>query len=87
MARPKPSIIRTAELDDGTTWDILQKTTSYIITYQGLPCGVRQHYNIMSQPGFKYQKLSYTNIGNARAQARRLNAKFNTRDFDVLQTM
>jgi hypothetical protein len=83
MARPGPTILHTTELDDGSIWDILLATTSYIITYKAQACGVRQHNNLMSNPGFRYQKLSYNNLGNARAQARRLNAKFNTLDFDV----
>jgi hypothetical protein len=83
MARPQPTIIMSAELDDGSTWDILLATTSYIITYKEQACGVRQHNNLMSNPGFRYLKLSYNNLGNAKAQARRLNEKFNCLDFDV----
>jgi hypothetical protein len=83
MSRPSPIIILQAELDDGSVWDILQTTTSYIITYKDQPCGIRQHNNSLSNPGFRYQKLSYNNLGNARAQVNRLNTKFNCTDFDV----
>ena len=83
MSRPQPTIIMSAELDDGSTWDILQATTTYIITYKGQACGIRQHNDLSTNPGFRYQKLSYNNLGNARAQARRLNQKFNCVDFDV----
>ena len=83
MSRPSPTILHTAELDDGSTWDILDSQASYIITYRGQVCGVRQHNIMLNNTGFRYQKLSYNNLGNARAQARRLNAKFNTDDFDV----
>jgi hypothetical protein len=83
MARPSPKIITSIEVDDGTTWDILKVNNQYTITYQGQPCGIRQHYSTLSTHGFKYQKLSYTNYGNAQAQARRLNTKFNCEDFAV----
>jgi hypothetical protein len=83
MARPSAPILTTIELDDGSTWDVLQADSFYVISYKNKPCGVRQHKTMAL--GFKYMKLSYTNLGNARAQALRLNKKFNTTDFDVLQ--
>jgi len=83
MARPGPTILHTAEVDDGTIWDILQAPGNYIITYQGQVCGVRHHVHTLTSHGFRYQKLSYNNLGNARAQVRRLNTKFNCLDFDV----
>jgi len=85
MARPKPQILKQIELGDGSTWDVLQAELQYTITYKGLPCGIRQHYQTLNYQGFKYQKLSYTNLGNARAQVRRLNHKFQCQDFDVKQ--
>lgn len=85
MARPGPTIITSIETSDGTTWDILQADSQYVITYQGQPCGVRQHIHTMNTQGYKYQKLSYTNLGNAMAQVNRLNHKFNTDKFDVME--
>jgi hypothetical protein len=85
MARPKPNILLTIELGDGSTWDVMHSESHYIITYQGQPCGVRQHNVMHSDTAFRYQKLSYTNLGNAQAQARRLNNKLQTEDFDVRQ--
>jgi hypothetical protein len=83
MARPKPNILHSVELDDGSTWDILEADAFYVITYQGQVCGIRQHNLMLANTGFRYKKLSYPNHGNALAQARRLNAKFNCTDFDV----
>ena len=83
MARPKPKILLTVELNDESTWDITHSDHQYVITYKDQPCGVRQHIHTLTTNGFKYQKLSYTNHGNALAQARRLNNKFNTEDFAV----
>jgi hypothetical protein len=84
MPRPNPRIIKTIEALDGSTWDITQADAQYIITYQGRPCGVRHHITSLTSNSFKYQKLSYTGLGNARAQVKRLNDKFNTTDFDVM---
>jgi len=85
MARPTAKILRTASLDDGSTWDILHTDSYYVVTYQGRPCGIRQHKQMSL--GFKYMKLSYTNLGNARAQAHRLNKKFACNDFDVMEVI
>jgi hypothetical protein len=85
MSRPKPEIIKTIESHCGITWDVTRSPSHFIITYQGQPCGVRQHLHTLKKHGFKYQKLSYTNLGNARAQVRRLNHKFRCEDFDVME--
>jgi len=85
MARPSPTVIKSIEAPDGSTWDVTYADNQYVITYQGQPCGIRQHYYTLTKSGFKYQKLSYTNLGNAEAQARRLNKKFNCTDFNVVK--
>lgn len=87
MARPAPEILKSIEARDGTTWDITQADSQYVITYQGKPCGVRQHVQTLNTQGFKYQKLSYTGLGSALAQVKKLNDKFNTEDFDVMQVV
>jgi hypothetical protein len=87
MSRPKPTIIKQVELNDGSTWDITQAECLYVITYLGQPIGIRQHINTMTTQGYKYQKLSYTSLGNAQAQVRRLNNKLNTEDFGYLKVM
>jgi hypothetical protein len=85
MARPQPIVIKSIQADDGSTWDILQATTNYVITYKDQPCSIRQHVHTINTQGFKYQKLSYTNLGSVKAQVRRLNLRFNCRDFNYKQ--
>lgn len=85
MARPRPTILKTIESGDGTTWDITDADAQYVITYQGSPCGVRQHISTLTTQGFRYQKLSYTSLGSALAQVKRLNHKFDCKDFDVME--
>lgn len=83
MARPEPTIIHSIELGDGAIWDILHADSYYVITYRGQPCGLRQHKRL--REGFKYMKLSYTNLGNAEAQCRKFNHMFNCTDFAVME--
>lgn len=85
MSRPQPTVIKSIQADDESTWDILQATTNYVITYQDQPCSIRQHINTLTNQGFKYQKLSYTNLGSVKAQVRRLNLRFNSEDFNYKQ--
>lgn len=87
MARPQPTILTTKIMPDGTAWDILKADAYYIITYRGEPCGIRQHYNTLTAQGFRYQKLTYTGLGSALAQVKRLNEKFNCLDFDVMEVV
>jgi len=83
--RPGPQIARTHRTKDGVTWDVTVAESQYTIMYKGQPCGVRQHVHTLNTQAFKYQKLTYTNYGNAVAQVRRLNKKFNCEDFAVKQ--
>jgi hypothetical protein len=85
MSRPQPTVIASIETEDGSTWDILQATTNYVITYKDQPCSIRQHVHTINTQGFKYQKLSYTNLGSVIAQVRRLNLRFKCLDFNYKQ--
>ena len=85
MSRPSPKILLSTNLGDGSTWDITDTDSYYIITYLGRPCGVRQHVQTMKTQGFRYQKLTYTGLGSVKAQVRRLNHKFNCTDFGYVK--
>tara|TARA_R110000868_G_C10404309_1_gene721660 strand:- start:48 stop:314 length:267 start_codon:yes stop_codon:yes gene_type:complete len=84
MARPKPKVLHTMEVGDGTTWEILEAEAYYAITYDGRPIGIRITQGSMTNNGHLYKKMSYTNLGNARAQMARLNHRFKTTGFDVM---
>ena len=84
MARPKPEVLLTQEVGDGTTWEILKADAYYAITYKNEPVGIRITRGSMTNNGHIYKKLSYTNLGNAQAQVVRLNHRFNTEDFSVM---
>lgn len=84
MARPGPEILKSVDLGDGSTWEILKADAYYAITYQDQPIGIRILRGSLSNNGHLYKKLTYTNLGNAQAQVVRLNHKFNTNDFSVM---
>jgi hypothetical protein len=83
MSRPAPLILAETNLANGQTWQITQAETIYIVTYQGQPVGLRVIEGFDDH--FKYKKMSYTNLGSARRQARLLNHRFNTEDFGIVR--
>jgi hypothetical protein len=82
MSRPEPTIIAEVDLPNGQLWQITLADTVYIVTYQGQPVGLRVTEGMGN---FKYKKMSYTNLGSARRQARLLNHRFNCEDFEVMR--
>lgn len=85
MARPEPEIILSKDIGDGSTWQILAADSSFIILYKGQPVSIRvEQYGPMGIH-YKYKKLTYTNIGNARAQVRLLNHRFQCEDFTLVE--
>jgi len=84
MARPGAEVLLTQEVGDGTTWEILKAEAYYAITYKNEPIGIRITRGSMTGNGHIYKKMTYTNLGNARAQVVRLNHRFKTDDFSVM---
>jgi hypothetical protein len=85
MARPEPTVIHSIELGDGSTWSILAADAFYAITYKQRPIGIRVHKASLTNNSLLYKKMTYTNLGNALAQVRKLNHKFKCDDFDVME--
>lgn len=84
MARPKPTVIM--ESVDPTTYkaeQVLEADAIYAVFYQGQPINVRTLNHLVSYPGPKYKKSSFSNPGHALNLAEKLNAKFSTCDFEV----
>lgn len=84
MARPKPEVLLKQEVGDGSTWEILKAEAYFAITYKTEPVGIRITRGSMTGNAHIYKKLTYTNLGNAQAQAARLNHRFKTTDFTVM---
>ena len=84
MARPGAEVLLTQEVGDGTTWEVLKAEAYYAITYKSEPIGIRITRGSMTGNAHIYKKMTYTNLGNARAQVFRLNHRFKTDDFNVM---
>jgi len=84
MARPSAEILLTQEIGDGTTWEILKAEAYFAITYKNEPVSIRISKGSMSGNIHLYRKMTYTNLGNAQAQVKRLNHRFKTTEFSVM---
>lgn len=86
MARPKPTVI--LEHVDTKTYkaeQILEAESIYAVFYQGRPINLRTLSHLISYPGPKYKKVSFSNSGHAFNLAERLNKIFKTTDFAVFK--
>lgn len=84
MARPKPTII--LENVNSKTYkaeQVLDADAIYAVFYQGKPINLRTLSHLVSYPGPKYKKVSFSNSGHAANLAERMNKMFKTTDFEV----
>jgi hypothetical protein len=84
MARPKPVII--LEYVNPKTYkaeQVLDADAIYAVFYKGKPINIRTLSHLISYPGPKYKKCSFSNSGHAFNLAERLNKLFKSEDFQV----
>lgn len=83
MARPKPTIILENVNKSYKAEQVLDADAIYAVFYQGKPINLRTLSHLVSYPGPKYKKVSFSNSGHAFNLAERLNKMFKTTEFEV----
>jgi len=84
MSRPKPKVLldhvnqRTYRSEQ-----VLEANGIYAVFYRGKPINLRTLNNLVSYPGPKYRKVSFSNPGHAHNLAEKLNGLFGCDDFKV----
>jgi hypothetical protein len=86
MARPKPTIIlENVHPKTYKAEQVLDADAIYAVFYQGKPINLRTLSHLISYPGPKYKKVSFSNSGHAFNLSERLNKMFKTTDFAVFK--
>jgi hypothetical protein len=85
MSRPKPTVI--LETLDKVTYkcdQVLASEGIWAVYYEGRPVNLKTQNILVSYPGPKYRKVSFSNPGHAISLAKKLNNQFKTDKFTVV---
>jgi hypothetical protein len=86
MSRPKPKVL--LEHVNKKTYkseQILEAEAIWAVFFKGEPFNLKSASSIMSYPGPKYKKVSFSNPGHAHNLAKKLNLTFGCQDFQVVK--
>ncbi len=86
MSRPKPKVL--LEVVNKTSYkaeQVLEAEAIYSVFYKDQPINLRTLHTLVSYPGPKYKKVSFSNPGHAHNLAKKLNDLFNCEDFSVVK--
>ena len=88
MSRPKPTVLcRNIDSDNHKVSEVLASGAIYAVYFQKRPINLRTLHNLISDPGPKYKKVSFSNPGHAFNLAEKLNEMFNTTEFQVYELL
>ena len=85
MSRPKPTVL--VEHVNKTTYKadrVLASDGIWAVQYEGKPINLKTHNILVSYPGPKYKKVSFSNSGHAINLCKKLNVLFKTDKFTVV---
>lgn len=86
MSRPKPTVLLEAvNKQTYKAEQVLQAEAIYSVFYQNNPINLRTIHSLISYPGPKYKKVSFSNPGHAFNLAERMNKIFQTDEFVVVK--
>ena len=84
MSRPKPTILlESVNKQTYKAEQVLSANAIYSVFYQDSPINLRTLQTLLSYPGPKYKKTSFSNPGHAHNLAKKLNDMFKCSDFAV----
>ena len=84
MSRPKPNIIiEHVNKQSFKSDQVLASEGIWAVYYEGKPINLKTHNILISYPGPKYKKVSFSNPGHAINLAKKLNSTFKSAEFEV----
>jgi hypothetical protein len=86
MSRPKPKVLlEHINKKNYKSEQILEADAIWAVFYKGEPFNLKSSSSIVSYPGPKYKKVSFSNPGHAHNLAKKLNLTFGCQDFQVVK--
>jgi hypothetical protein len=86
MSRPKPTILlESVNKHTYKAEQVLSADAIYSVFYEQKPINLRILNTLVSYPGPKYKKVSFSNPGHAFNLAERLNKMFDSAEFKVVK--
>ena len=86
MSRPKPTVLlEKVEKETYKAEQVLASEGIWAVYYDKKAINLKTFNMLISYPGPKYKKVSFSNPGHAFNLAKKLNTLFNTTEFTVVK--
>jgi hypothetical protein len=85
VSRPKPNVlVEITNKETYKTEQVLASEGIWAVYYEDRPINLKTSNYLVSYPGPKYKKVSFSNPGHAINLAKKLNEQFQTDKFSVV---